>query len=228
MAEAGFLDPKPIRPGAVAMVVLLHGAAIAALLLIKNPEVIRDAITRTKVVNVTIPPAPPPEPAPQPEQPRQQVQTYTVPPLPTPARNDRPVVRDPAPQPPIRDVLPGRVDVAGPVLPPQRPVVQPDPPPPPPREIVRTEARMTSGSELQPPYPTAEQRLEREGRVVIQVTIGADGRVKAAQKVSATSDAFYTATERHARSRWRFRPGTVDGRPVEATKTLTVVFQLDA
>jgi protein TonB len=86
---------------------------------------------------------------------------------------------------------------------------------------------MTSG-DLQPPYPTAEQRLEREGRVVIRVTIGTDGRVKAAQKVSATSDAFYTATERHARARWRFRPATVDGQAVETTKTLTVVFRLNA
>jgi protein TonB len=83
------------------------------------------------------------------------------------------------------------------------------------REPVRTEARLASG-ELQPPYPASEQRLEREGRVVIRVTIGPDGRVRAAQKVSATSDAFYTATERHARARWRFEPAKVDGRPIDA------------
>jgi protein TonB len=62
---------------------------------------------------------------------------------------------------------------------------------------------------------------------VIRVTVGPDGRVKSAEKVRATTDAFYEATERHARARWRFRPATVDGRPVEARKTLTVEFRLD-
>lgn len=229
MAEAGFLDPKPIRPGAAATVILLHGAAVAALLLVKNPEAVRDALTRTKVVNINVPPPPPIEPPkPQPDRPLIQETYVTTPPIPSPVPSPFVVPPSPPVPPPSTGALSGTRSEGQPYVP-QRPVVEDPPPaPPPPRQIVRTEARMASGSELQPPYPTSEQRLEREGRVVIRVTIGADGRVKAAQKVSATSDAFYTATERHARARWRFRPATVDGQAVETTKTLTVVFQLDA
>lgn len=224
MAEAGFLEQKRVRPGAVALVVVMHGAALTALLLAKNPEVVRRVFRPIDVIDVPIPPPPPPlPPTPRPE-PRQQIERYTVPPVPMPPRNDSPVVRDPPPPlPPQRDALAGNENVAGPVLPPRPPI--PDPPRPVPTPV-RTAAVLISG-DLQPPYPTSEQRMEREGRVVIRVTIGPDGRVIAAQKVSATSDAFYQATERHARARWRFRPATVDGRPVEATKTMTVVFELD-
>jgi protein TonB len=82
-------------------------------------------------------------------------------------------------------------------------------------------------ADQQPPYPTSEERAQREGRVRLRVTIGADGRVKAVQRLDATSDAFWRSTERHALSRWRFRPATDDGRPVESTKVLTITFQIE-
>ncbi|HEY0011918.1 MAG TPA: energy transducer TonB [Allosphingosinicella sp.] len=229
MAEAGFLDPKPFRPGAAATVILLHGAAVGALLLIKNPEVVRQVFEPTTIIEVDPDLPPPPPPPPQPDRPLIEETKFTTTPIPSPVPPTFTVPPSPPVPPPNTGALSGTPNEGTPYVPP-RPAVEdlPPVPPPPPREIVRTEARMTSGSELQPPYPTTEQRLEREGRVVIRVTIGADGRVKSAQKVSATSDAFYTATERHARSRWRFQPATVDGRAVETTKTLTVVFRLDA
>jgi protein TonB len=87
---------------------------------------------------------------------------------------------------------------------------------------------MDSRSQLQPPYPASEERMEREGKVSIRVTIGPDGRVKAAEKVSATSDAFFHETERHALRAWRFKPATVDGKPVESRQVLTVLFRLDS
>jgi protein TonB len=230
MAEAGFLDPKPFRPGAAATVILLHGAAITALLLIKNPEAISGGYGEIDVFDVTPDKPPPPPPPPRTiERPKEQVTNWDVP------RTD-PLIRGPVEAPPSPPGPPPDLgaqassrDTPGELYrPPVIPTVVEDPSPPAPvREPVRTEARLASG-DLQPPYPTAEQRLEREGRVVIRITIGADGRVKEAQRVSATSDAFYQATERHARARWRFRPATVDGQAVEASKTLTVVFRLDA
>ncbi|HEX8642847.1 MAG TPA: energy transducer TonB [Allosphingosinicella sp.] len=223
MAETGFLEQQRMRPGAAAAVVLLHGAALAALLLAKNPEMVRDAFVRTEVINVDLPPPPPPPPRPQTEPQREQISRWDVPVV------DRPI---PSPnQVPMEDIPPipdlgsraSAEEVRGVIDAPQ-PRVEPRPEPPRPAPV-RIAAQLISGG-LQPPYPASEQRLEREGRVVIRVTIGADGRVLAAQKVSATSDAFYQATERHARARWRFRPASVDGRPIETSKTLTVVFQL--
>jgi protein TonB len=61
----------------------------------------------------------------------------------------------------------------------------------------------------------------------VRVTIGPDGRVTSVEEVSATSPAFFQATQRHALSRWRFKPATVDGRPVQSSKVLSVQFKLD-
>jgi protein TonB len=225
MSEAGFLERKRVRPGAAATVILMHGAAIAALLLAKNPDFVRKTFRPTEVVNVNLPPPPPPPPPrPQPEPQREQITRWDVPVVDRPIPSPNQVPQEDVPPIPDRGSLAGGEDVRGvPDLPQPRPQAVPDPPRPAP---VRIAAQMISG-DLQPPYPASEQRLEREGRVVIRVTIGADGRVKSVQKVSATSDAFYQATERHARARWRFRPASVDGQPTESSKTLTVVFRLD-
>ncbi|HEX8654481.1 MAG TPA: energy transducer TonB [Allosphingosinicella sp.] len=217
MAEAAFLEPRRIRPGAAAIVVLLHGTALTALLMAKGYVPAPPGFTRTEVTTVRLRPPPPPEP--QPVQTREQVTRWTVPPVPRPAPS--PFLTPPAPPAPTPDLdsRASNEDVRGI---PETPPVTPSPPPAPP---VRREAVLLSGG-LQPPYPTSEQRDRREGTVVIRIVVGPDGRVVRAEKVSATSDAFYEATARHARARWRFRPATVDGRPVEATKTLTVRFQL--
>lgn len=227
MAQAGFLDQKSVRPGAAALVVTLHGAALAALLMIKNPEVLEHTFGRTKVVNILPDEPPPPPPPPRTDEPLVQDTRFTTVPLPTPLPSPFPVPPSPPLPPPDPGATSGSRPTEGtPYTPPSPP---PSPPPAridPPRAAVRLAAMLISG-DLQPPYPAAEQRMEREGRVVIRVTIGPDGRVRSAQKVSATSDAFYQATERHARARWRFRPATVDGEAVETTKTMTVVFELD-
>ena len=114
---------------------------------------------------------------------------------------------------------PGPIEIIPEPLPPR----QPDPAPP-----VRIEAQLDPrfASALQPQYPASEQRAQNSGTVRIRVTIGTDGRVRAVERVSATSDAFCAAAERQALSRWRFRPATVDGRPVESIKVMTVHFRI--
>lgn len=57
--------------------------------------------------------------------------------------------------------------------------------------------------------------------------VGADGRVKAVERVSATSDAFFTATRRQALSQWRFRPATRDGAAIESWYRMSVTFVLN-
>ena len=80
---------------------------------------------------------------------------------------------------------------------------------------------------FQPEYPAAERRDGRAGRVVVRVLIGVDGRVKQIEKVSAASDEFYKATERRALEKWRFKPGTRDGVPIEAWRTMSVSFVIN-
>ena len=97
-----------------------------------------------------------------------------------------------------------------------------------PPEPVRIAARIDPRSELQPPYPASEERAANEGSVKVRLLVGADGRVKAVEQLSATSDAFWRATEKQALRHWRFKPATVDGKPVESRLVLTVHFQLPA
>jgi protein TonB len=63
--------------------------------------------------------------------------------------------------------------------------------------------------------------------VVVRELVGTDGRVKQVQKVSAASDDFFAVTERRALDKWRFKPGTRDGVPIEAWQTVSLSFVLN-
>ena len=224
MAEGGFFEKRPISPMRLTLVVGVHAAAIAALALSKFEGVPDIPYTPIELIDVKEkqPPEPvPPEPVekqqPTPIPPRTQIDV--VPPV-VPTVTQRPAVTyDPTITPPPIDLRPPP--------PINLPRADPLPPPPPVRkDPVRVEATMRS-SNLQPPYPASEEAKGMEGRVTVRVTIGADGRVKAIEKMSATTDGFWRATERHALRAWRFTPAKVDGQPVESTKVLTVHFRLN-
>ena len=215
MAETGFLAQKPKSPTSLVLVIALHGAALTALALSKIDVPIVERPRPTTVYDVD-PPKPPPERVIEPEPKTRKSVIDRVPPtVPTPPISDLPVLD-------LTELRPLPTDIVIDVAPPK-----PQDPPAPPNPPVKAEARIDPRSELQPPYPSSEQRLNREGTVTISLLIGVDGRVKAAQKVQATSDAFYRATERHALAHWRFKPATIDGRPIESRKTMTVHFRLD-
>lgn len=224
MTATGFLQQKPRSPTGFGLVLLLHGAAIAGVLMIKGPDIIakRGAIDIIDIRAPTPPPVDRPRPTPRqetqvPASSRPLVPDTVVPPPPSGesfAGGPRTDIWDPGPA--TSDLGTGGSGT-GTVPPLDRP--RPEP--------VRIDALFSRGVDQQPPYPVAELRAEREGSVRVQVRIGTDGRVKAISRLSATSDAFWRATERHARESWRFRPATEDGRPVESNKTLTVHFRLN-
>ncbi len=223
MAEQGFLAQKPRSPGSLAIVIALHGAAIAALMLAKMEYVrLPTVITKTYEVKPDQPPPPetpkPPEPNRQQKQVVSRIETVT-PIVPQPRFIDLAIAEPKTVEPVTFDPGPvGPVKIDAPI----EPAPQPKP------EPVRTEAQLDSRSRLQPPYPAAEERAEVTGSVTVVVIIGTDGRVKAVEKVSAASDAFFRATEQQALRHWRFKPAMVDGRPVESRKRMTVHFRLDA
>ena len=80
---------------------------------------------------------------------------------------------------------------------------------------------------FQPEYPLGLLRQEIEGKVMIRVLIGADGRVRQAQVISATEPEFARATERQALKAWRFKPAMRGGDAVEDWQTLTVRFDIN-
>ena len=107
-----------------------------------------------------------------------------------------------------------------------RVVADPLPPPPLPALIEPSFDPRYRG-DIQPVYPAAERRAEHEGRVTIRVLVGVDGRVRQVERVNATNDAFWQATRERALAKWRFRPATRGGVPVEAWRTLSLTFVLE-
>lgn len=80
--------------------------------------------------------------------------------------------------------------------------------------------------DFQPEYPGAMIRQQVEGDVTVRIHITAQGRVDAVELVKASNDAFWKVTRAQALSRWRFRPATRDGEPVDTTRVMTVHFRL--
>jgi len=211
MPESGYFEQKRGSPTGFALVVAVHVAALAALALAKGPEFIRPNLGPLVIKSIPIPPEPPVRPRVEPRRPQQQ-SSMTVAPTPTPIPTAFPRV-DPTPFPPPLDTSPpGDEDVR---------IARVELPAP-----VRHEAALIP-RDLQPPYPLSEQRAQRSGSVRVRLTIGPDGRVTEVQRLSATSDAFWRVTEHQALTRWRFRPATLDGRPVETSREMTVTFRIE-
>ncbi len=218
MNQASMYQPKTASPISFGMVVLLHGAAVAALVMVKMDMPAPPGFTKTVVDTIPIEPPPPPDdilPQPKTELPKPRV------------RHFEPIVK-----PPLREdetIQSAQTDREFVDTGPRReaePAREAEPPAEPPPAPVRKAARLISG-DLEPPYPISEQRAGAEGSVTVRLAIGPDGKVVRADRVRATSDAFFQATQRHALRSWRFKPATLDGRPVESSTVMTVHFKLD-
>ena len=218
MYANGFLQEKRRSPVSLAAVIGLHASALGAVILFGTTTFVRQVENRLTMVDVKQLPPPPPEDPPPPEpQPRQQVSTPTVVPTvlpPVTSTVTAPVTPPTIYQPPVTQTGTRPVEYAA-----LRPVI-PDPV----RHAAEVDPRFRDA--LQPPYPPDRERLQQDGRVRVRITIGADGRVTAIEQLSATHEAFWRATQRQAMNRWRFRPATVDGRPVASTMVMTVTFRI--
>lgn len=212
----GSRSSRSVSAGAA---LLINGALIAGLWFARPemPTIFTDPTLNTTHIPLTDPP-------PEPVEPRtiDNVVTPVTPPLHRPD----PVVPLPPTGPVVtatRDpVVPGSEPIVGPVGP--GPVAV-DPPVTPP-VMVGAEIDPRHAAAFQPDYPGSELRQEKEGVVRVRVLIGVDGRIKAVEQLSSPTPGFFEATQRHALSRWRFKPATRDGIPVESWKVMSVRFQI--
>ena len=208
------------KPGSMALALGLTVGPIAALVMGLQ---IKYVIHHPRDVDIfTVPPdapPPPPDPKPQPKSPaptNEIVYTPPVTPPPIPPINPTPTTSDPTPLTP-GPVIGTNPDPTPAVIP--TPIAKP----------VMVDAFIDPRYQnlLQPPYPPEEQRAGNSGRVVLRVLVGTDGRVKQVEKVSAASDAFFAAAQRQALGKWRFKPATQDGVPIEQWKTMSLRFVLN-
>jgi periplasmic protein TonB len=197
-------------------------AGVIALLLTANPSFVVERLPRT-IEAINIPLTPPPDPVEPPTSERAVPRPTPLPvaekplvALPIPATDLTTTATLPDVTPPL-DLGANGTATAPPADPPARPAPV----------LVDASVDPRFAHTLQPDYPAAERRAEVSGTVRVRVLIGADGRVKAVERVTAASDGLFEATRRQALSRWRFRPATRDGAAVESWKAMTVRFELD-
>ncbi|OAO04011.1 energy transducer TonB [Parasphingorhabdus sp.] len=94
---------------------------------------------------------------------------------------------------------------------------------------VIVEARLNNryARQFQPAYPSGQLRREEEGVVSVRVLVGTDGRAKQVELIDSPHPDFWEATRRHALKKWRFTPGTKDGKLFETWIMLKVRFEIN-
>ncbi len=101
------------------------------------------------------------------------------------------------------------------------------PPPPPPTQPVRVGGNIktpTKIRDVKPVYPPIAQSARVAGMVIIEATIGADGRVKNAKVLRSIPLLDQAALD--AVKQWTFTPTLLNGVPVPVIMTVTVNFTL--
>jgi protein TonB len=208
------------HPRALMFIVGGHAVLIAAVMTAKMDVIPRMDATKT-IVDLIEAPKPPPPPSP-PEtipEPRQQVQPQSSQlDRPTPIR-EIPISNGPeialVKLPPLP--TPGPIGT-GAELTPSKPVLDP----------VRVAAVFNTPDHLlRPPYPTDKQRLEEEGTLKLRLTIDERGRVIGVEPVGSVDRSFFESARKHLLAKWRYKPATVDGRPVASSTVITLRFELE-
>ena len=74
-----------------------------------------------------------------------------------------------------------------------------------------------------PEFPTAARQLGAHGIVVLDATIGRDGKVTAVKVISGHP--LLVQAAKAAVMQWRYRPTLLDGQPVENTTQISLEFK---
>lgn len=210
----GYLDKKNRYPGLLAAAVVVHIGLLGAILSY-HPEII--GVPVRPITLKQFPPVQPPRPQREERQRKAQVR-------PDPRLQSRDTVvavpSDPGHTlwpdlPPLPPTGSGFGEgVTEKLMPPVHPV------------IIGAGIDERFVRDLQPPYPTALERMEIEGSVTVRIQIGTDGRVMVVELVRADDPAFFVSTRDWALKRWRFKPATRDGDAVVAWLTKKVQFRI--
>jgi len=101
------------------------------------------------------------------------------------------------------------------------------PPPPPPSAPVRVGGDIKEPKKMKdakPVYPPVAMAAKVQGIVIIEATIGKDGRVKDAKILRGQPLLNQAALD--AVNQWEFTPTMLNGQPVDVLMTVTVNFTL--
>ena len=114
--------------------------------------------------------------------------------------------------------------------PPPITTVKQAPPPPPPAKttaIAPSQLEPIARTHSLPPYPTISQRLGEQGTSQMQVAITTEGTVNECKIIkSSGSERLDKAACEYVQGHWRWKPPTLDGKPVTANTDVSVVWNL--
>ena len=167
-------------------------------------------------------PAPPPpvvQPAPPPPQP-------VTPPKPKPVPKPKPAPKPkprPAPVPPVQQIMP----VAPPSTASPAPMTAPVAPAAATAPVFVPATRASSTRNPKPEYPMIAKRRGWQGTVLLEVEVGENGSPRAVKVLESSGRALLDQSALRAVRLWLFNPATRDGKPVDSTMTLSIVFKLE-
>jgi protein TonB len=208
---------RKLNPTSLTAAIAINGAVLAALF--TAAPVIEEYIPTTIEIFTPQPDPPPPEPVADPK-PTPKSETS----IPRPKPIVPVTLPDPGPVLEFSDdpILPlGNGSGAGDAL-----VIEPPAKPAPVMTGAEIDPRYMR--DFQPSYPPSKIRMEQEGRVTVRILVGANGRVLQLQPVGNPDADFLAATRKQALAKWRFRPATRDGVPIEAWREISVRFELNS
>ena len=213
---------KSRTPIIVSSVVLFHVAALWALhagLLQRVVEVVVPVMAISQAEPPPAPPPPkPPEPVKPPEPPKtpppKPVQPVLTPPTtpqtPAPATPEPPAVLAAPTAAPTAPAVPAAPPAPPPPPAPPAPApVPPAPPPPPKVELPSSKADYLHNPP--PDYPRMSKRLGEQGKVVVKVLIGEDGRPQKVELFTSSGFERLDKSAMEAAMRWRYVPGKRGG-----------------
>jgi protein TonB len=93
-----------------------------------------------------------------------------------------------------------------------------------PKKITKSEALSAVATRVQPDYPSIARQLKVQGTVELSVLVAENGSVAKVDIVSGNP--MLTISAADALKRWKFKPFTEDGKPIQVVAPITVDFRL--
>jgi protein TonB len=181
------------------------------------PRIERDAAKALRIDLVQVRREPPPEPKSLLEPPPPPPQKAPPPPPEASVPQSRPrLIPQALPMPSM--ALPLRLGAG--------PFIGAYAPPAPPIAAPAAEADVTPLVRINPRYPRRALRAGIEGKVVVELTVQADGSVSDPEVISAEPANLFETSVLRAVKRWKFAPKIVDGEAVSRRVLQTVRFTL--
>jgi len=214
-------------PIAAAATVLLHAGLVAAVIGSLNSNPKQEKAPEALSVQL-LAPVPVPAPAPQPAPP----QPAALPPPPKKERAEPKPHAAPKPLPQSKVPSPSHApeiqsetkpSPAAPAAAAPATAAAPSPAPP-----VRTSASEASyaSTNRTPPYPRIALSNGDEGTVILRVLVTAEGTAGAVEIKSTSGHPLLDESARKTVLTWRFKPATVDGKPVAEWYQVPIPFKL--